>query len=110
MGHGNMWVREWKRTARIYTGEHMNFTIRFRCPTCKARIKAPVQLQGQIRPCPGCGNYFTVRPATPKDSGPLVLLDDKPKRKLLAPGNSLNIFLPFFLSLTHNLLIARSLL
>ena len=89
MEHGNMRVREWKRTARIYTGEHMNFTIRFRCPSCKVRIKAPVQLQGQTRPCPGCGNYFTVRPTTPKDSGPLVLLDDRPQGRQLARGSYL---------------------
>src|SRR5712691_6991638 len=58
-------------------GENMNSTIKFRCPSCKVRIKAPVQLHGQIRPCPGCGNVFTVKPSTPEDSGPLLLFDDR---------------------------------
>jgi hypothetical protein len=55
----------------------MNATIRFRCPTCKVRIKAPLQLYGQVRPCPGCGNHFTIKAPAPEDSGPLLLLADR---------------------------------
>ena len=61
-------------------GKTMNYSIKFRCPSCNARIKAPAQLQGQIRRCPGCGNYFTVVATIPQDSGPMLLLDDKVQR------------------------------
>jgi hypothetical protein len=62
-------------------------TIRFRCPSCKARIKAPAQLRGQTRPCPGCGNHFTIRTPAPEDSGPMLLLEDKPQRLKAYPMN-----------------------
>jgi DNA-directed RNA polymerase subunit RPC12/RpoP len=49
--------------------------ITFRCGGCQARIKAPYQLHGQRRSCPGCGHRFIVRAQRPQDSGP-VLVDD----------------------------------
>jgi hypothetical protein len=48
--------------------------ISFRCSECRARIKAPWQLFGQSRACPGCGNHFIVRPSVPEDAGPVLLL------------------------------------
>jgi CheY-like chemotaxis protein/DNA-directed RNA polymerase subunit RPC12/RpoP len=54
----------------------MQPSIRIRCPACNARIKAPSQLAGQMRDCPGCGHRLLVRWKPPEDSGP-VLLDDE---------------------------------
>jgi hypothetical protein len=51
-------------------------TILLRCPGCNARIKAPVQLLGQQRSCPGCQTPFLVRFHPPEDAGP-VLTDDQ---------------------------------
>jgi hypothetical protein len=48
--------------------------IRFRCPGCRARIKAPGHLLGQTHGCPRCGNHLVVRPEVPEDSGPLLSL------------------------------------
>lgn len=47
--------------------------IRFCCPTCQARIKAPAQLRGQGRNCPGCGNRFTVPRSACEDVGPILV-------------------------------------
>jgi hypothetical protein len=51
----------------------MPATIVIRCPFCHARIKAPAQLVGQSRPCPGCGRDFAVRRPTPADVRPSLL-------------------------------------
>ena len=48
-------------------------SIRFRCSGCNARIKAPWELIGQSRICPGCGNRFVVRYQKPDDSDPLLV-------------------------------------
>jgi CheY-like chemotaxis protein len=53
----------------------MRTPIRFHCPNCNARIKAPFQLLGRTRPCPSCGQPLTVQVQPPEDSGP-VLSDD----------------------------------
>jgi len=54
------------------------FSIQFRCPSCAARIKAPLALVGESRDCPGCGESFTVPHPVRPDSGPiLVLMDDE---------------------------------
>jgi uncharacterized paraquat-inducible protein A len=50
--------------------------IRFRCPGCAARIRAPYQLLGRQRSCPRCGHRLTVRVKPPEDSGVLVLPDE----------------------------------
>jgi hypothetical protein len=47
--------------------------IIFRCPGCRARIKAPPELLGQRRNCPGCNTPFVVRVPAPPDSGPLLI-------------------------------------
>jgi hypothetical protein len=47
--------------------------IIFRCPGCGARIKAPGELLGETRRCPGCNTPFVVRVPTPPDSGPLLV-------------------------------------
>jgi len=49
-------------------------TIHFRCAHCKARIKAPVQLLGRQRDCPGCNHSFTVPYYVPQDAGPILVL------------------------------------
>jgi hypothetical protein len=50
----------------------MHAVILFRCPGCNARIKAPGQLTGQWRNCPGCHTRFQVRARPPQDSAPLL--------------------------------------
>ncbi len=50
--------------------------ITFRCSVCNARIKAPVQLIGQTRACPGCGHRFVVQLTAPEEAGPLLVMDD----------------------------------
>jgi CheY-like chemotaxis protein len=57
----------------------MRSPIRFRCPVCRARIRAPFQLLGQTRSCPQCGQTLTVRVQPPEDSGPLLLSEDLPE-------------------------------
>jgi hypothetical protein len=53
-------------------------TILFRCPGCNARIKAPAELIGQRRQCPGCQMPFVVRHEPPEDSGPVLAMDPPP--------------------------------
>jgi uncharacterized paraquat-inducible protein A len=53
----------------------MSSSIIFCCPTCKARIKAPSQVIGQTRSCPGCRHPFVVPTQAPSDAGPALLLD-----------------------------------
>lgn len=56
----------------------MPATIALRCPGCNARIKAPVELIGQRRHCPGCKASFVVRPRPPQDSSPVLVADSPP--------------------------------
>jgi DNA-binding response OmpR family regulator len=51
--------------------------IRCRCLSCDARIKAPLRLAGQSRPCPRCKEPVTVRREPPQDEGPLLVIDDR---------------------------------
>jgi DNA-directed RNA polymerase subunit RPC12/RpoP len=55
----------------------MNRTFSFRCPACNARIRAPYQLVGEIRPCPGCSHRFVVRPPIPQEEGPVLVPDEQ---------------------------------
>jgi rRNA maturation endonuclease Nob1 len=52
--------------------------IRLRCVGCGARIKAPLELLGYTRPCPGCGRHLTIQPRSPEDAAPVLLLDGDP--------------------------------
>jgi DNA-directed RNA polymerase subunit RPC12/RpoP len=53
-------------------------SISLRCPSCEARIKAPLQLIGQWRSCPGCGTRFVVRPQVADEEHPVLVGDDRP--------------------------------
>jgi hypothetical protein len=65
----------------------MAIALIFRCPRCRARIKAPVQLIGQVRLCPGCAELFVVPPQAPDDVGPVVLPDGRgPARTVRRPA------------------------
>jgi len=55
----------------------MTMGISFRCPGCKARLRAPVQLEGQTRKCPGCGQAVVVPVKRLPDSGPILVFDDR---------------------------------
>ena len=61
--------------------------IRCRCSNCGARVKASLRLFLQTRPCPGCKQPMVVRPETPADEGPMLVLDDRmpgsPRRRPL---------------------------
>jgi hypothetical protein len=48
-------------------------SISLRCPSCNARIKAPIQLLGQRRACPGCACQFVVRLEVPAEEGPVLV-------------------------------------
>jgi hypothetical protein len=52
--------------------------ILLRCPGCNARIKAPAELTGQRRQCPGCQTPFVVRHEPPEDCGPVLATDAPP--------------------------------
>jgi hypothetical protein len=52
--------------------------IRFRCHGCRAQIKAPWELLGHQRCCPGCGCRLVVRPQAPADVGPMLLREPTP--------------------------------
>jgi DNA-directed RNA polymerase subunit RPC12/RpoP len=53
----------------------MGYSISFRCGGCNARIKAPSQLRGRTRACPGCGHRLVVQTAPPRDEGPVLMSD-----------------------------------
>ena len=61
----------------------MHPAIRLRCPGCNARIKAPIQLSGQMRNCPQCNRPLVVKMKSPEDSEPMLLQDDVPTRRRL---------------------------
>ncbi|HKB34912.1 MAG TPA: response regulator transcription factor [Gemmataceae bacterium] len=50
-------------------------SIRLCCPGCGARIKAPLQLLGKKRSCPRCQFSLVIKPESPQDEGPRLLLD-----------------------------------
>jgi DNA-binding response OmpR family regulator len=51
-------------------------TIRCRCPACGARLKAPVRLFGQKRPCPGCKHSVVIALPPPEDEDSLLVMDE----------------------------------
>jgi hypothetical protein len=55
----------------------MSATIILRCPGCSVRIKAPRELYGKVRKCPGCATSFIVRPQRPRDSDPILVASDR---------------------------------
>jgi uncharacterized paraquat-inducible protein A len=54
--------------------------IRFSCPACGARIKAPFQLRGRSRTCPRCGCMFVVPHDIPGVAGAILVLLDHEAR------------------------------
>jgi DNA-directed RNA polymerase subunit RPC12/RpoP len=50
--------------------------LKFHCAACSARIKAPFQLLGQSRSCPGCGYRFVVQMKAPPEAGPKLVPDN----------------------------------
>jgi len=59
-------------------------TFHFRCPHCRSRIKAPVQLIGQSRTCPGCKHAFAVPRFTAEDAPPVLVPIEEADRYTLA--------------------------
>jgi hypothetical protein len=60
-------------------------TFNFECPSCSARIKAPVELCGQRRACPSCKRTLLVPHAVPDDAGPMLVLLEESDRYTLSP-------------------------
>ncbi len=56
----------------------MDLAVRFRCSGCSARIKAPPQLIGKARNCPGCGQRFVIKRKAPEDSELLFVPINQP--------------------------------
>jgi hypothetical protein len=56
----------------------MSHAIRFRCPSCGAKIKAPTEMLGSLRLCPGCCGTVVVRPSIPEEQGPILVNDFTP--------------------------------
>jgi DNA-directed RNA polymerase subunit RPC12/RpoP len=54
----------------------MKAVLSFRCAGCQARIKAPFELLGQSRACPGCGYRLYIRLKAPPESGPMLVPDE----------------------------------
>lgn len=52
-------------------------SIRCRCPNCGSRIKAPIQMRGQTRSCPGCKQPFVIAFQPPEDEGPKLVLEER---------------------------------
>ena len=48
-------------------------SVCFRCQECRARIKAPVQLVGRSRSCPGCGRALKVPVVLAADAEPILV-------------------------------------
>jgi hypothetical protein len=58
--------------------------VHFRCPHCRSRIKAPAQLIGQSRSCPGCKQSFAVPRLMSEDAGPVLVPIENADRYTLA--------------------------
>jgi uncharacterized paraquat-inducible protein A len=54
----------------------MSYRIIVRCSGCKALIKAPPQLRGQRRRCPGCQTTILLQDSSPPDSDPVLVTPD----------------------------------
>jgi hypothetical protein len=63
----------------------MASAVFLRCHACKARIKAPMKLLGQIRPCPRCKQAVLIRLTPPQDSPP-VLVNPRDERTREIPA------------------------
>jgi DNA-binding response OmpR family regulator len=64
-----------KPAAEPAEGEASVSSIRCQCPDCGSRIKAPIQLLGQTRPCPRCKRAILIV-YQPEDEGPKLVLDE----------------------------------
>jgi hypothetical protein len=60
-----------------------SLALRFHCPQCHASIKAPHQLSGQRRNCPGCSHSFLVPRRLHEDAGPVLVPVEKEDRFVL---------------------------
>jgi len=47
------------------------------CHSCKAKIKAPFKLLGEVRPCPRCKQAVRIRVQPPADAGPVILRNQR---------------------------------
>ncbi len=66
----------------------MPTSVFFRCSGCDARIKAPVNLLGRWRTCPGCQRRIIVRDERgyrPRDAEPVLVGDDGPSSSAPRP-------------------------
>jgi len=59
-------------------------SVHFRCPHCRARIKAPAALIGHTRTCPGCARPFAVPRFMPADCEAILVPIEEYDRYRLA--------------------------
>jgi hypothetical protein len=52
-------------------------TVVVRCLACNAKVKAPAQIVGQVRPCPRCQKPLLIRNSPPRDAGPVLVSDEE---------------------------------
>lgn len=64
----------------------MSSAIMFRCHACKARIKAPTKLIGQVRPCPRCKQAVRVRIEPPEDAAPVMVQERVEEETAVIPA------------------------
>ena len=58
----------------------------FRCHSCQARLKAPLKMLGELRPCPRCRKPVRVRITLPEDAGPALVRDKKNEETAVIPS------------------------
>jgi hypothetical protein len=56
----------------------MHSHIRIVCRKCNARIRAPIQLLGQVRACPQCKRRLVVQTRVPNDALPMLAPGEPP--------------------------------
>jgi hypothetical protein len=58
----------------------MSERISVECPSCRARLRAPLKLIGRSRPCPACRVVVAIRPSVPDEAEPVLIMDDDEPR------------------------------
>jgi hypothetical protein len=60
--------------------------VSFRCTACDAKLRAPIRLVGQARPCPACREAIVLRPVPPSPADPILVFEDMPVPPEVQPG------------------------
>jgi hypothetical protein len=63
----------------------MHTHIRVLCSGCNARIRAPIHLLGQVRPCPQCKRRLVLFTKAPNDASPVLAASEAPNPRVHRP-------------------------